>query len=51
MIKIYCSETKEEAGKLAAMSFAATLKEKPDATLGLATGSSPIPMYNSLVEM
>lgn len=51
MIKIYCSQTKEKAGELAAASFAATLKEKPNAVLGLATGSSPIPMYNSLVRM
>lgn len=51
MIKIYFFKTKEEAGFKAAESFAATLKEKPDAVLGLATGSSPIPMYDALVEM
>ena len=51
MIKIYFSKTKEEAGELAAKSIAAVIKSKPGAVLGLATGSSPIPMYNSLVKM
>jgi len=41
MIKIYSSKTKEEAGLKAAKSFAETLAGKPDAVLGLATGSSP----------
>ncbi len=51
MIKIYSSKTKEEAGLKAAKSFASALAEKPDAILGLATGSSPIPMYDCLAEM
>lgn len=50
-MKIFCSKTKEEAGIKAAKSFAAVLKNKPNATLGLATGSSPEPMYSSLSEM
>lgn len=50
MVKIFCSKIKEEAGALAADSIARIIKEKPDALLGLATGSSPIPMYNCLVE-
>ena len=50
-MKIFYSKTKEEAGKKAAGSFAAVLKSKPDAVLGLATGSSPEPMYLSLAEM
>lgn len=50
-MKIFCSKTKEEAGLKAAISFAEVLKNKPDATLGLATGSSPVPMYESLAWM
>ena len=50
-MKIFYSQTRDEAGKLAAASIAAVIKEKPDALLGLATGSSPIPTYNALVEM
>ncbi len=51
MVKIYYSKTKEEAGVKAAKSFAAVINNKPDAVLGLATGSSPIPTYEALVEM
>ena len=51
MIKIYYSKTKEEAGALAAKSFASVLCKKPDAVLGLATGSSPEPMYRELIGM
>ena len=50
-MKIFYSKTKEEAGVKAANSFAAVLKNKPDATLGLATGSSPEPMYEELAAM
>ena len=50
-MKIFYSKTKEEAGLKAAKSFAAVLKNKPDAILGLATGSSPEPMYESLAQM
>lgn len=51
MIRIYSSKTKEEAGALAAKSIAEIIKNKPDCLLGLATGSSPIPMYDSLADM
>ena len=51
MIKIYYSNTKKEAGVKAANSIASLLKVKPDAVLGLATGSSPLAMYDSLAEM
>lgn len=50
-MKIFCSKTKEEAGLKAAKSFAEVLKNKPEAVLGLATGSSPEPMYLSLAKM
>ena len=51
MIKIFYSATKKEAGVKAAGSIAALLKTKPDAVLGLATGSSPLAMYDELSAM
>ena len=51
MIKIYRAKNKEEAGRMAAESIAEVIKNKPDCLLGLATGSSPIPMYDALVDM
>ena len=50
MIKIYYSETAEDAGRAAAEVIASLVKEKPDCVLGLATGSSPIGMYTALAE-
>ena len=50
-MKIYCFETKEAAGAAAAKTIADVIKSSSAAVLGLATGSSPIPMYNSLVKM
>ena len=40
----------EELSKVAADIIAELLKEKPDATLGLATGSSPIGLYQNLIK-
>ena len=51
MIKIYYSNNKKEAGVKAANSIASLLKVKPDAVLGLATGSSPTAMYDELAAM
>lgn len=51
MIKIYYSATKKEAGVKAANSIASLVKNKPSAVLGLATGSSPIAMYDELAAM
>ena len=48
MIKIYYSDTAIEASKKAADVIAELVKEKPDCTLGLATGSSPVAMYEEL---
>ncbi len=48
MIKIYYSDTALEASKKAADVIAELVKKKPDCTLGLATGSSPIAMYEEL---
>ena len=50
-MKIYCYETKEAAGLDAAKSVAKVIKGSDTPVLGLATGSSPIPMYESLVKM
>lgn len=50
MIKILAAETAREVGVLAANTLADVVKSKPDAVLGLATGSSPIEMYNELAE-
>lgn len=51
MVKIYGRETQDEVAKVAAEVVAETLKQNPKATLGLATGSSPIGMYNELARM
>lgn len=40
----------EELSKVAADIIASLLKEKPDCTLGLATGSSPIGLYQNLIK-
>lgn len=39
---------KEEAGALAADAIEALFRAKPDGVLGLATGSSPLPIYDEL---
>ena len=49
MIKIIGAKTKEEVGVAAADVLSSVIKEKSDAVLGLATGSSPIEMYSELV--
>lgn len=49
MIKIIASKTAAEAGVRAAEIIADIVKNKPNAVLGLATGSSPIGMYRELI--
>ncbi len=49
MIKIIASKTPAEAGVRGAEIIARIVKEKPNAVLGLATGSSPIGMYRELI--
>ena len=51
MVKIFYSETSAEAGVKAAKSIASVVAAKPNATLGLATGSSPLDMYAALIDM
>ena len=40
----------EEMGKVAADLFETLIQTKPACVLGLATGSSPLPLYRELVE-
>jgi glucosamine-6-phosphate deaminase len=48
---IFIEEDFEQMGKKAANIFAQNLKDKPKASYGFATGSTPISMYNHLIEM
>ena len=48
-MKILKAPTKEEAARLAADLFEAVIRENPNCVLGLATGSSPIPLYQELI--
>lgn len=41
----------DEVSKLAAAEVAAVVREKPDAVLGLATGSSPVGLYAELIRL
>ena len=44
-------ESKDAIGAAAASLFAACVIEKPNAVLGLATGSTPIPTYQKMAEL
>jgi glucosamine-6-phosphate deaminase len=48
---IIIKETAQAASDVAARYIAKTLNEKPNAVLGLATGSTPLPLYQRLIEM
>ena len=48
-MKILKAPTKEEAARLAADLFEAVIRENPNCVLGLATGSSPVPLYQELI--
>ncbi|MET3809403.1 glucosamine-6-phosphate deaminase [Arthrobacter sp. UYEF3] len=47
-MKIIKTGTPGQAGASGALIVAALIREKPDAVLGLATGSSPMPLYEAL---
>lgn len=47
--RILVAATAEEAGALAANEFEAVIAKKPTAVLGLATGSTPLPLYRELI--
>ena len=49
-MEIIICKTKEEASRKAADLVAALVKAKPKAVLGLATGSTPVPMYQYLAK-
>lgn len=51
MPQIVTVRTKEEAGELAARAIADLIDSTPDAVLGLATGSSPLPVYRALARL
>jgi len=50
-MEIIIQETKEAAADVAARIIAGLLRKKPDAVLGLATGSTPLPLYKRLIGM
>jgi glucosamine-6-phosphate deaminase len=50
-MEIVIRETYEEMSKAAAKEVARTLNSKPNAVLGLATGSTPLGLYKELVRM
>ncbi len=50
-MEIIIQPTAEAATEIAARIIAKLLREKPDAVLGLATGSTPLRLYRTLVDM
>lgn len=51
MIKFICAENESEASAFAAEIIADVIKKKPDALIGLATGSTPLGTYARLAGM
>ena len=49
-MEIIICKTKEEASRKAADLVSALLTAKPNAVLGLATGSTPVPLYQALIK-
>lgn len=49
-MEIVICKTKEEASKLAADMITAAVKKNPKIVLGLATGSTPVPMYTEMAK-
>ena len=50
-MKLICEKNEREAGIKAAEIIAYVIKEKPNAVLGLATGSTPLDIYRELIRM
>ena len=50
-MEIIIQPTMEDAAGVAARIIARLLRDKPDAVLGLATGSTPLPLYQALIAM
>jgi len=51
MVRVIAVKSKEEMGKEASAIIAAGMRQKPHYVLGLATGSTPIPLYDELVRL
>ncbi len=51
MIKFTVTDTEIQAGKLAAKIMAETINQRPNALIGLATGSTPVYMYGELINL
>ena len=50
-MRVIICDTYDELSKIGAKIFASQIMLKPDSILGLATGSTPIGLYNKLVEL
>ncbi|MDR2881728.1 MAG: glucosamine-6-phosphate deaminase [Azoarcus sp.] len=50
-MKVHIYRDKAQAGQASALLLAAKIIENPDCVLGMATGSTPLPTYESLVEL
>jgi len=50
-MKIHVYKDSAQLGKAAALLFAAKMIERSDCVLGFATGSSPLPVYDSLIRL
>ncbi|MDX1679890.1 MAG: 6-phosphogluconolactonase, partial [Akkermansiaceae bacterium] len=50
-MEIIIQKDSDQAADVGARIIRKLLAEKPDAVLGLATGSTPVPMYRKLIEM
>lgn len=48
--RIIVAKTPDEVGKLAADIFEAQIQKRPACVIGLATGSTPLPLYRELIE-
>ncbi len=48
-ISVYVFQTEEEIGRYACSLVAEAIRSKPQFRLGLATGSSPVPLYRELI--
>ncbi|WGD38019.1 glucosamine-6-phosphate deaminase [Lysinibacter sp. HNR] len=48
MAEVIIVKSLDEAGELAAQHITSLIQKKPDAVLGLATGSTPLPVYKAL---
>ena len=50
-MEIIIGQTYEEMSRMAAQAVAKVLNKKPNAVLGMATGSTPLGLYKELVRM